>query len=362
MPIIAAVAGVLPEHRYAQAELTQTLADLAGLPPDKVTTLARIHSNAGVEHRHLALPIEDYRAGTASFDTANNAFIHVATDLSQRAVGAALEAAGVQPKDVDVIISMTVTGLAVPSLDARLCAHMPFRTDLKRIPIVGLGCVGGAAGIARANDYLQGHPDEVAVVLSVELCSLTLQRDDTSMANLIASGLFGDGAAAVVLFGDRAAQKHVRASSTPAPTVVSSRSRMYPQTERAMGWDVGSTGLRIVLGAEVPDLVRDHVRADVDAHLALHGLTRSDIGWWVAHPGGPKVLDALAEALEVPASALGVTWTSLAAIGNLSSSSVLHVLSDTLADHPPLPGSWGVMMAMGPGFCLETVLLQAEEA
>ncbi|MGB3763052.1 MAG: 3-oxoacyl-[acyl-carrier-protein] synthase III C-terminal domain-containing protein [Ornithinimicrobium sp.] len=362
MSNIAAVAGVLPDHRYAQTELTQTLADLAGLPADKVTTLARIHSNAGVEHRHLALAIEDYPEATASFDAANNAFIRVATDLSERAVGAALDAAGVDPSDVDVIISMTVTGLAVPSLDARLCARMPFRTDLKRIPIVGLGCVGGAAGIARANDYLQGHPDDVAVVLSVELCSLTLQRDDTSMANLIASGLFGDGAAAVVLFGDRAAQKHVRASTVPAPTVMSSRSRMYPQTERAMGWDVGATGLRIVLGAEVPDLVRDHVRADVDAHLALHGLTRSDIGWWVAHPGGPKVLDALAEALEVPPSALGVTWRSLADIGNLSSSSVLHVLRDTLAEHPPSPGSWGVMMAMGPGFCLETVLLRAEEA
>ncbi|MGC1208253.1 MAG: 3-oxoacyl-[acyl-carrier-protein] synthase III C-terminal domain-containing protein, partial [Ornithinimicrobium sp.] len=263
---------------------------------------------------------------------------------------------------VDVIISMTVTGLAVPSLDARLCARMPLRTDLKRIPIVGLGCVGGAAGIARAHDYLKGHPDDVAVVLSVELCSLTLQRDDTSMANLIASGLFGDGGAAVIMFGERAAARHHPVSTAPAPIVISSRSRMYAGTERAMGWDVGASGLRIVLGAEVPDLVRDHVRADVDAHLALHDLTRRDIGWWVAHPGGPKVLDALAEALEVPPSALGVTWRSLAAIGNLSSSSVLHVLSDTLAHHPPEPGSWGVMMAMGPGFCLETVLLRAPEA
>lgn len=338
------------------------MADLAGLPAEKVATLARIHANAGVDYRHLALDLEEYAAATTSFDRANDAFIQAATDLGERAVSTALEAAGVRPEDVDVIISMTVTGLAVPSLDARLCARLPLRTDLKRIPIVGLGCVGGAAGIARAHDYLLGHPDEVAVVLSVELCSLTLQRDDTSMANLIASGLFGDGGAAVVLFGDRAATKHHRVDAAPAPSVVSSRSRMYPQTERAMGWDVGASGLRIVLGAEVPDLVRDHVRADVDTHVALHGLSRSDIGWWVAHPGGPKVLDALAEALEVPPSALGVTWRSLAAIGNLSSSSVLHVLADTLADHPPEPGSWGVMMAMGPGFCLETVLLRAPRA
>lgn len=359
MSIIASVAKALPVHRYAQPELTAILAELTGLTPDKVTTLARIHANAGVEHRHLALPIEDIAEATSSFDAANDAFISVATDLGEQAVSEALAAAGIAPENVDVILSMTVTGLAVPSLDARLCARLPFRSDLKRVPIVGLGCVGGAAGIARAHDYLAGHPDEVVVVLSVELCSLTLQRDDVSMANLIASGLFGDGAAAVVLFGERAAQRHSRHTSTMAPQVVSSRSRMYADTHRAMGWDVGASGLRIVLGAEVPDLVRDHVRADVDAHLTLHGLTRADIGWYVAHPGGPKVLDALAEALEVPPSALGVTWTSLAQIGNLSSSSVLHVLADTLADHRPEPGSWGLLMAMGPGFCLETVLLRA---
>jgi alkylresorcinol/alkylpyrone synthase len=126
-----------------------------------------------------------------------------------------------------------------------------------------------------------------------------------------------------------------------------------------MGWDVRGTGLQIVLGAEVPDLVRENVRGDVDGFLADHGLTRADIGWWVAHPGGPKVLDAMAEALEVAPEALGVTWRSLDRIGNLSSASVLHVLADTLRDRPPEPGSYGVLLAMGPGFCLELVLLRA---
>ena len=145
------------------------------------------------------------------------------------------------------------------------------------------------------------------------------------------------------------------------PRVVATRSRLYPDTERAMGWDVGATGLRIVLGAEVPDLVRENVRDDVDRFLADQGLTRADIGWWVAHPGGPKVLEAMQEALEVDREALGVTWRSLDRIGNLSSASVLHVLADTLADHTPEPGTWGVLMAMGPGFCLELVLLRAAD-
>jgi alkylresorcinol/alkylpyrone synthase len=182
--------------------------------------------------------------------------------------------------------------------------------------------------------------------------ALETARHDTSVANLVASGLFGDGAAAVVMVGQRVGQAVL-------PRVVATRSRLYPETERAMGWDVGASGLRIVLGVEVPDLVRANVRGDVDAFLADHGLTRADIGWWVAHPGGPKVLEAMEEALEVGREALGVTWRSLDSIGNLSSASVLHVLADTLRDHPPAPGSFGVLMAMGPGFCLELVLLQA---
>ena len=129
-----------------------------------------------------------------------------------------------------------------------------------------------------------------------------------------------------------------------------------------MGWDVGASGLRIVLGVEVPDLVRDNLRADVDGFLADQDLTRDDIAWWVAHPGGPKVLEAMQEALEVDRHALGMTWDSLARIGNLSSASVLHVLADTLRDRTPEPGTHGMLLAMGPGFCLEMVLLHAPEA
>jgi len=355
---IGAVHGVLPPHRYAQHELTEMLAELVGLPDAAMGRLRQIHRNAGVRTRHLVLPAEDYAHVCSDFGRSNDAFIEHGTELAVRAVEGALKDAGVDAQDVDLIVSTTITGLAVPSLDARLMARLPLRPDVKRVPIVGLGCVGGAAGIARVHDHLVGHPEDVAVLLSVEVCSLTLQRDDTSTANLVASGLFGDGAAAVVLLGaEAAAERRLPA----APQVIATRSRFYPDTEQAMGWTVRSSGLRIVLGAEVPDLVRGHVRDDVDGFLANQGLTRADIAWWVAHPGGPKVLHAMAEALEVPSSALGVTWRSLEAIGNLSSSSVLHVLADTLRDQPPPPGSPGLLLAMGPGFCLEMVLLRAAE-
>ena len=353
MTQILAVHGHLPDHQYAQHELTAAFGDLIVTSPglDR-KLLERFHANAGVSTRHLALPLERY-AEIDDFGAANDAFIEQAVALGSDAITTALDAAGLRPDDVDLVVSTTITGLAVPSLEARIQPRIGLRPDVKRLPLVGLGCVAGAAGVARVHDYLVGHPGDVAVLLSVELCSLTVQRGDTSVANLVASGLFGDGAGAVVAVGD----EHPSARNSRA-TALASRSRMYPGTERAMGWDVGSTGLQIVLGAEVPDLVEQNLRQDVDAFLADHDLKRDDIEWWVAHPGGPKVLEAMQLALDVDQDALAVTWDSLDRIGNLSSASVLHVLADTLRARPPRPGSYGLMLAMGPGFCLELVLMR----
>jgi alkylresorcinol/alkylpyrone synthase len=353
------VHGVLPEHRYSQHEITTAFCDtlLRGAADEAV--VRRLHANARVESRHLALPLERY-GGLESFTESNDAFIDVGVQLGAQAVVESLKAVGLTPQDVDYLVSATVTGLAVPSLDARVAALVRMRPDVVRVPLVGLGCVAGAAGVARLHDYLAGHPESVAVLMSVELCSLTLQRQDASMANLVASGLFGDGAAAVVAVGANHPALE-EPTTTPQPDVLASRSRLYPDSERTMGWDVGTTGLKVVLDGNVPDLVRRYVGEDVRAFLADHGLTPDDIEWYAAHPGGPKVLDALAEALDEPREAFQVTWDSLARIGNLSSASVLHVLEDTLAGRPPRPGSYGLMLAMGPGFCSELVLLRAPE-
>lgn len=348
---VAAVHGVLPPHRYAQATLTESFGAVC-LPDDRTRALAaRFHGNAGVATRHLAIPLEDY-VPLDTFTKTNDVFVEVAVELGAQAVAAALDEAGLTPRDVDLIMSTTVTGVAVPSLDARIAGRLGLRPDVKRIPLFGLGCMAGAAGVARVHDNLLGAPNAVAVLISVELCSLTVQREDPSAANMIASGLFGDGAAAVVMVGSA----HPLAER--GPKVIDTRSHLYPATDRAMGWDVGSTGLKIVLGAEVPELVETYLGEDVRALLAEHDLKVEDVDRWISHPGGPKVIDAITSVLDLDDYALALTWKSLNSVGNMSSASVLHIFRDTLVERPCVPGQYGVLMAMGPGFASELVLLR----
>jgi alkylresorcinol/alkylpyrone synthase len=340
-PSIAAVAVEFPPHQVGQQEALSGLTGFGGPQFD------RFGARSGVQTRRIALPLPQY-GKLSGFTEANDIFIETALELGERALLSALDAAKVNAAEVDIVFSTTVTGLAVPTLEARLATRVGLRPDVKRVPLFGLGCVAGAAGVARMHDYLLAFPDHVSVLLAVELCSLTLQRDDYSIANLVAASLFGDGAAAVVAKG---------AARTPAgPRVLATRSRLYPDTEDVMGWNIGTNGFQIKLSTEVATVAEKYLGEDVRNFLSDHGLTPADISTWVCHPGGPKVIEAVENTLDLPADALDHTRNSLRENANLSSVSVLDVLRANMADPPPA-GSFGLMLAMGPGFCSELVLL-----
>ncbi|MFE7836212.1 type III polyketide synthase [Streptomyces sp. NPDC057474] len=350
---IAAVTTALPPHRYAQEDLTEAIGDLCLPSGADRAVLRRLHASAGVRTRHLALPIERY-ATLGDFGRSNDAWLAAGLDLGEEALTGALKEAGLEPADVDLLVCASVTGVAAPSLDARLAGRMGLRPDVKRLPVFGLGCVAGAAGLARVHDYLRGHPDDTAVLLTVELCSLTLQHRDDSRANLVAGALFGDGAAALVARGSRSGG----GPGAAGPSVVATRSHLFPETEHLLGWDIGASGFRVVIDAGVPGIVRDHLGRHLRDFLAEHGLTIDDIGSWVCHPGGPRVLSAVTDTLGLPGDALDSAWRSLATVGNMSSVSVLHILRSIRESGRPRPGTWGLLLAMGPGFCAELVLLR----
>lgn len=354
-PRTVATSVALPPHRYTQRELARLAAQMMPEFQRREGFLERLFQRVGVEGRNLALPAEAY-GSLAGLGDRNRAWLEVATDLGLRAVVELLADAGVAPRDVGQLTTTTVTGIAVPSLDARLMNLLPFSRTLKRVPLFGLGCLGGAAGLARTSEYLRAYPDQLAILLSVELCSLTLQGDDASLANIISSGLFGDGASAVLLAG--AAHPLAQERRSPGPEILASQSAFFPDTERVMGWDLVDGGFKVVLSASVPEVVLAHVPPAVDAFLAEHDLTRDDIGTWVSHPGGPKVLEALEQGLGLPPDALAASREVLAEVGNLSSASVLYLLDDYRKRRLPAPGTYGLLLAMGPAFCAELVLLR----
>ena len=352
MARILAVAPVLGPHAHPQDEITAAIAPLLTRDPTRRALLERLHGSAGVATRHLALPLDAY-AELTSFEAANDAFVRVGTELAEDACRAALEAAGLAPRDVDLVFFTSVTGVSAPSLDALLAVRLGLRPDVRRLPSFGLGCAGGAAALGHVRDLLLAHPTRAALLVSVELCSLTIQHGDASTANLVASGLFGDGGAAVVMVGDA----HPAAALGAGPRVVDAATRLYPGTADQLGWRVGGSGFRIVLAPGLPAVIEQNLADDVRALLEPHDLKARDVGAWVVHAGGPRIVDAVRDALDLDDDDVAESRGVLARTGNLSSASVLHVLGATL-DRAPDPGTWGLALAFGPGVGAELALLR----
>ena len=346
---IVATATAFPPHYFLQETVLEALKTQWQNGLENAAVLDRLHSRTGVGGRYFSLPLEQYPP-LDTFGKTNNAWIEAAEQLGQSAIESVLEKAGLDREKIGALFFVSVTGVCSPSLDARLINRLRLAPSIKRNPIFGLGCVAGAAGLSRAADYVRAYPDQVALLLSIELCSLTWQRDDFKVANLIATGLFGDGAAAVLVAGDQ-----VNLAGTK---ILDSACAFYPDTLDVMGWNISEKGFQVVLSPDVPTVVRENLGRDVDAFLARHGMTRSDVHSWIMHPGGPKVLEAVADALGLRNGELELSWEALQRVGNLSSASVLVVLDQTMTQRKPPPGSHSVLAAMGPGFCSEMLLLE----
>lgn len=348
MSIIHSVATSFPDIYSSQDNICK---EISNIWPDKTKHIEQFHTSSLVKGRHLAIPLTEYK-NLKDIGDRSHKWTDVAVELQEKNIKTILEAAGLCPEDISLIASTTVTGLTIPTLEAKLMNKISFRKNTKRMPLFGLGCLGGVAGINRVNDYLKGHPKEAALLLATELCTLTFQFQDKSVANLVGTSLFADGSAAVLILGD----EHPLRDKGQFK-VLSGESFFYENTERIMGWDIVSTGFQIVLSGDVPKIVTEHVKPDLAHFLKENKTTLSDVGFMVSHPGGPKVLEKISEITDRPNEVFKNSWASLSEKGNMSSVSVLHVLEKTINDKRN-KNELGLMLAMGPAFCSEMNLIQ----
>jgi alkylresorcinol/alkylpyrone synthase len=345
-PRILAVGTALPEFRFEQADVRALIKGLFNDGFRDFDRLLAVFDNGHVQARYLSAPLEWFKTNH-TWQERNEIYVKTATDLGERAARIALECSGVKVQDFGAIFFVSTTGLATPSLDSFLIKRLNLSKHIARIPIWGLGCAGGAAGLNRASEFVRatGKP---ALLVAVELSSLTFQANDVSRPNLIATSLFADGAAAVVI-----------APEGSGPSIIGGSSTLWDDTEDVMGWVVTNTGLQVTLSKSVPNVVEKHIRKDVEMACANHNLNLEQLKHFVTHPGGEKVMEAFTTALELPASAMDDAREILEQHGNMSSPTVLFALERFLRRWPDTPsGQHGLLTAMGPGFSAEHVLFR----
>ncbi|HLY08915.1 MAG TPA: 3-oxoacyl-[acyl-carrier-protein] synthase III C-terminal domain-containing protein [Planctomycetota bacterium] len=344
MVSILSVATALPPHRVPQDQALE-IARRVYAGREHLQKLLRVFSTSGVQERRTAFPPEYYEK-SRGFEERNRDFQAQALVLAQQAGRACLEKAGARPSDIDHLYLVTTTGLATPSIDALLVGRLGLRPDVRRSPLFGLGCAGGAGGLTRACDVLSGAPERRALVIAVELCGQVFSTQAAGATDLIGSALFGDGAAAVLL------------GAGPGPRVAARRTVLYEGTEHLMGWAFTSDGMRLILSKEVTAFIGEKLKPVVAAFLSDQHRSAKDIAHWVLHPGGRRIIETYRDAFGLGERDLRWTRGSLERVGNLSSASILFILSDLIDSGTPKPGDRGLMCALGPGFASELLLLE----
>ena len=348
-PTILSTATAVPAHAATQEQVKARLREVFDLPARRLDAAMELFDHAGVERRFSVEPLDHLGTSRPLGDIQERYHEH-ALALGREVAAAALRRAGVSGSEVDLIITVSCTGIMIPSLDAYLVDDLGLRPDVRRLPITELGCCGGAAALARARDFLVGFPDACALVVAVELPSLSMQRADLTLANLVATALFGDGAAAVVMSGGgRAPASGLR--------VLETLSHIFPESTYALGFDLKTDGFHSVLSKDIPVLLRSGIKRLVDTLAGRRGLVRGDLGCFIMHPGGRKILDVVSEELGLSRADAQPSWDVLRNYGNQSSASVLFVLHEWLQKRRPEPGVNGILAAFGPGLTTELLLL-----
>ncbi len=351
MPYIAGVTTTTPPATLEQRDAKRFAEQLFG---GEVRRLLPVFDNALIDRRHFATEI-DWFFHPHTFTEANDRYIEVSLALAEEVVTRLAVQCSISTEDFDAIYFVSTTGLSTPSIDARLFNRIRLNPHIKRVPIWGLGCAAGVAGIARASEYVRAFPTHRALVVSIELCSLTYQWGNRSKSNIIAAALFADGAAACLVAGDEVPRpKHDLAQ----PAILGTLSTTYPNSLDVMGWRITSEGFNIVLSRDIPSIVTSLVRDNISELLEVHGLEAPNIKHYIAHPGGAKVLEAYAEALDLRHGELQIPHEVLRNFGNMSSATVFFIMERILRETRDGSGDYGLASALGPGFSSELVLLR----
>ncbi|MBV9511680.1 MAG: hypothetical protein JO303_15515 [Caulobacteraceae bacterium] len=346
-PRLVSLATAVPRHDLVQEEVARHAAEMFAGSAGGVEHLASIYRNAAIERRHSCVPI-DWYLSRHSFGERNDLFLENAVEVLAEAAGRALAEAGLEASEIDAVVTVCSTGVATPSLDARLMWRLAFRPDVERLPIFGLGCAGGVLGLARAAALAQARPDSRVLFLVIELCGLTFRHQDRSKSNIVATALFGDGAAAAVV--------SCRGEYAGAPRLGPWGEHTWPDSLDVMGWEVADDGLKVVFSRDIPTLVREDLRPVVDAFLERHGASLSDVAGFVCHPGGAKVIEALEECFGLQRGDLRHARSVLRDHGNMSAATVLFVLRETLDAEARGPQ---LLTTLGPGFTAGMMVLEA---
>lgn len=357
MPTIRSCATTLPPYQVQQDDARQfAQRHFAPAFPD-IERYLPVFRHTEIDTRSFVVPVEWFLE-RRSFKECNDTFIKWATQLGQTAALECLGHAGLTPRDVDHLIFVSTTGLATPSIDAHLINLLGLSTHVRRTPVWGLGCAGGVAGLSRAYEYTRGFPTHRALLLCVELCSITFQWDDFSKRNVIAASLFSDGAAAVLVEGDEVAE---RTPETPSPhhtRIIGTQSTLWSDTLSVMGWEIIDSGMQVVFSSRIPTIVQEWMNDNVAEFLAAYDLTMDDISHCIFHPGGAKVVRSYAKALEIDIDRLHHVRDVLRKYGNMSSPTVFFVYDEYLKQTPLAPGEYGLLVVLGPGFSSEMALVQ----